>query len=76
MQTPPVSTPPKLLDQLRHPIRRLHCSIRTEHTYVYWVRFFIRFQGVRHRREMGMQEMVAFLTQLDLVRMAHVTRGL
>jgi hypothetical protein len=29
MQTHPVSAAPKLLDQLRHPIRRLHYSIRT-----------------------------------------------
>ena len=36
MQTPSVSKPPKLLDQLRHQIRRLNYSIRTEDAYVYW----------------------------------------
>ena len=53
MQTPPVSAAPKLLDQIRHQIRRLHYSIRTEDAYVYWVRFFIRFHDLRHPRDMG-----------------------
>ena len=68
MQTPPVSQPPKLLDQLRHQIRRLHYSIRTEDAYVYWVRFFIRFHGLRHPREMGAPEVEVFLTHLAVER--------
>ena len=68
MQTPPVSAAPKLLDQLRHQIRRLHYSIRTEQAYVYWVRWFIRFHGLRHPREMGAPEVEAFLTYLAVER--------
>ena len=68
MQTPPVSAAPKLLDQLRHQIRRLHYSIRTEDAYVYWVRGFIRFHGLCHPREMGAPEVEAFLTYLAVVR--------
>ena len=68
MQTPPVSQPPKLLDQLRHQIRRLHYSIRTEDAYVYWVRFFIRFHALRHPREMGAPEVEVFLTHLAVER--------
>lgn len=68
MQTHPVSAAPKLLDQLRNHIRRLHYSIRTEDAYVYWVRFFIRFHGVRHPREMGATEVEAFLTYLAVER--------
>lgn len=68
MQTHPVSAAPKLLDQLRHQIRRLHYSIRTEDAYVYWVRFFIRFHGVRHPREMGAPEVETFLTFLAVDR--------
>ena len=68
MQTPPVSAAPKLLDQLRHQIRRRHYSIRTEDAYVYWVRFFIRFHGLRHPREMGAAEAEAFLTYLAVQR--------
>ena len=43
----------KVLDQLRERIRYLHYSVRTEKTYVYWVRFYIRFDGRRHPAELG-----------------------
>ena len=64
MQTPPVSAAPKLLEQLRHQVRRLHYSIRTEDAYVYWVRAYIRFHGVRHPATMGGAEVEAFLSWL------------
>jgi len=54
----------RLLDQVRERIRYCHYSLRTEQTYVYWIRFFIRFSGVRHPRVMGVQEVEAFLTHL------------
>jgi len=56
--------PPKLLDQLRDAIRLRHYSIRTEETYVQWVRRFILFHGRRHPEEMGRSEITAFLTHL------------
>ncbi len=46
----------------------MHYSIRTEEVYIYWVRAFIRFHGVRHPRLMGRDEVVAFLTHLASVR--------
>ncbi len=54
----------KILDQVRERIRYLHYSIRTEESYLYWIRFFIRWSGVRHPREMGADEVRAFLTFL------------
>lgn len=54
----------RLLDQLRERLRYLHYSLRTEQTYVYWARWFIRFHGLRHPREMGQREVEAFLTML------------
>jgi integron integrase len=54
----------RLLDQLRERLRYLHYSLRTEQTYVYWVRWFIRFHALRHPREMGQPEVEAFLTML------------
>jgi hypothetical protein len=39
----------KMLDQLRERIRYLHYSIRTEETYVYWVRAFNRTRFSRLR---------------------------
>lgn len=55
---------PKLLDQLRYAIRRLHYSIHTEKAYVDWNRRFILFHGKRHPREMGVREVEQFLTHL------------
>ena len=54
----------RLLDQLRERIRYLHYTISTEQTYVYWVKGFIRFHGVRHPAEMGRAEIEAFLSWL------------
>jgi len=56
--------PPKLLEQLREAIRVRHYSIRTEDAYCDWARRFILFHGKRHPREMGAQEVTAFLTYL------------
>jgi hypothetical protein len=52
-----------LLDQLRERIRYCHCSLRTEQSYVHWVRHFSRF-GMRHAREVGEPEIEAYLTML------------
>ncbi len=59
----PTATP-RLLDQVRDRIRLKHYSIRTEESYVDWIRRFVLFQGKRHPREMGAQEVEAFLTHL------------
>ena len=64
MPMPPDPPPVRLLDQLRHHIRYLHYSIRTEHAYVHWVRAFVRFHGLRHPADMGGPEVEAFLSWL------------
>ncbi|MDR0775959.1 MAG: integron integrase [Azonexus sp.] len=56
--------PPKLLDQLRGAIRVRRYSIRTESAYCDWARRFILFHDKRHPREMGAEEVTAFLTYL------------
>ena len=58
----------RLLDQVRERIRYLHYSLRTEQTYVYWARWFIRFHGLRHPRDMGRPEVERFLTMLATER--------
>lgn len=65
-QTP--SPAPRLLTQLRERARYLHYSLSTEKAYVYWVRFFIRWSGMRHPRDMGAAEVEAFLTMLAAER--------
>src|SRR5262249_8786082 len=54
----------KLLDQLRDVIRRKHFSIRTEQSYVDWIRRFILFHGKRHPTQMAEPKVTAFLTHL------------
>lgn len=58
----------RLLDQVRERLRYLHYSLNTEQTYVYWVRWFVRFHGLRHPKEMGAPEVEAFLTMLATER--------
>ena len=60
----PAINPPKLLDLVRDRIRVKHYSVRTETQYIQWIRRFILFHGKRHPREMGAQEVEAFLTHL------------
>ena len=54
----------RLLDQVRERLRYGHYSLSTERSYVYWVRWFIRFHGLRHPRDMGAPEVEAFLSWL------------
>jgi site-specific recombinase XerD len=41
-----------------------HYSRRTEEAYVGWIRRFIVFHGKRHPRELGQEEVTAFVSQL------------
>lgn len=59
---------PRLRDQVRAVIRVNHYSIRTEKTYWYWIRYFIRFHKMKHPRDMGPKEVNEFLTWLAVHR--------
>ena len=69
--SPPLLAP-RLLDQVRERLRYMHYSLQTEKSYVYWIKFFIRWHGragvMRHPREMGQLEVEAFLTMLATER--------
>jgi integron integrase len=59
----------RLLDQVREVMRFHHYALRTEEAYLQWIRRFLVFhrqqaQRWRHPREMGGQEVCAFLTHL------------
>jgi len=53
--------PPKLPEQVREVIRARHYGLRTEETYLNWMKRFILFPGKRHPREIGGQEVQQFL---------------
>ena len=62
----------RLLDQVRERLRYMHCSLQTEESYGYWIKFFVRWHGrsgaMRHPRELGQSEVEAFLTMLAAER--------
>ncbi|MGB7650956.1 MAG: integron integrase [Gallionella sp.] len=60
--------PPKLLDEVRTKLRFLHYSLRTEHSYVGWIKRYILFHGKRHPKEMGATEVEIFLSSLAVER--------
>ncbi len=64
MDTPPPPDVPRLLVQVRECLRALHYSLRTEETYLHWIRRFLRFHGKRSPQSLGAQEVGAFLTHL------------
>jgi hypothetical protein len=49
--------PPNACFELRY-------SLSAERPYVHWVRWFVRFHGLRHPRDMGAAEVEAFLSWL------------
>lgn len=54
------SRSPKLMDRVKATMRVKRYSPRTEQTDCYWIRFFIRFHGVRHSVSMGEPQVHAF----------------
>jgi integron integrase len=72
MQDP--KTPPprphgrKLLEQVSDAIRIKHYSPRTEKTYIEWIRRYILFHNKRHPKDMGPDEIQAFITHLATQR--------
>ena len=62
----------KLLDQVREVLRVKHYSLRTEETYVDWIRRFLKFHRDQagkwlHPRDLGTSDVVAFLSHLATV---------
>jgi integron integrase len=66
--TPVVIRKPRLLEQVRAALRVKHYSLRTEQTYVYWIKFFIHWHGMRHPKDMGASEVESFLSMLATQR--------
>lgn len=56
--------PPGLIQRYREELQVRHYARRTVKTYEQWLRRFLRFHGLRHPREMGSEEVNAFLTHL------------
>ncbi|MCC6208762.1 MAG: integron integrase [Gammaproteobacteria bacterium] len=59
---------PRLLDRVRERIRVKHYSLRTEQSYIGWIRRYIFYHDKRHPRDMGAAEVEAFLSHLAVER--------
>lgn len=59
---------PRLLDKMRAEIRVRHYSIRTEETYLDWARRYIYFHNKQHPKDLGADEVQAFLSYLAMER--------
>jgi integron integrase len=65
---PPPASSFQLLDQVRAAMRLRHYSLRTEDTYVHWIKRFLHFHDHRHPADMGGAEIGQFLSALALDR--------
>jgi integron integrase len=59
-----MSSPLTLLQAARNQIRVQHLSLSTEHSYLNWMRRYIRYCKPQHPRSCGAAEVQAFLTDL------------
>ena len=55
---------PRLLERVRSTLRLKHMSLKTEKSYLYYIKQFILFHHKRHPREMGVEEIRAYLSHL------------
>ncbi|ROS02085.1 integron integrase [Sinobacterium caligoides] len=58
----------RFIESVRQDIRLRGYSIRTEKTYLYWIRNYIRFHQYKHPRDMAGDEVKQFLTFLAVER--------
>ena len=58
----------KLLDEVRDTLRVHHYAMKTEKSYVQWIKRFILFHKKRHPLDMGKPEVEEFLTWLAVKR--------
>ena len=52
------------LDKIRRTMRLRGYAMRTEKTYLYWIKYYIRFHKRQHPAELGRSEVESFLTHL------------
>jgi integron integrase len=59
---------PRLFNRIRECLRLKHYACRTEQQYLHWIRRYILFHNKRHPKDMGADEVRAFLNDLAVVR--------
>lgn len=61
---PSLSATPKLFPSILERLTTLRYSKRTEESYIQWIKRFITFHEKRHPRDMGIEEIEAYLNHL------------
>lgn len=64
--------PSPFLEDLRRHLLVRHYSKRTIDSYLYWIRYYIRYNGKRHPVEMGQAQVLGFLGYLADQRLVSV----
>lgn len=59
---------PGLFEVVRNRIRVKHYSIRTEKSYIQWIKSYLHFHALQHPRELGAEHIEAYLTYLAVKR--------
>ena len=54
----------KLLDKVKTELRTRHYSSKTEAAYTNWIKRFVLFHNKRHPKDMGAEEIKAFVDNL------------
>ena len=67
-QNQATNQPPKLLDQIVAKMRVKHYSLRTEKSYIDWIKRYIWHFDKRHPKDMGAEQVEVFLTYLAVER--------
>jgi integron integrase len=52
------------LNDIRQRLRLAGYSMKTEKTYIYWIKFYIRFHRLKHPADLGDEHVVMFLSYL------------
>ncbi|WP_205737535.1 phage integrase N-terminal SAM-like domain-containing protein [Halomonas campaniensis] len=58
----------KLMERVKATMRAKRYSLSTEKTYCYWIRFYIRFNNLRHPATLAGHEVRQFLEYLTIER--------
>mgnify|MGYP001200966486 CR=1 FL=1 len=56
------------MEMLRSEMRLRGYSLRTEKSYLYWIRQYIRFHKMKHPSDMGVEHVKSFLSSLACAR--------
>ncbi|KAB0466649.1 hypothetical protein F7Q91_24065 [Vibrio chagasii] len=54
----------KFIEEIRRHMRMRGYSLKTEKAYIYWIKYFIRFNMLKHPQDMGTTEVTAYLSYL------------